>query len=105
MKEKKAPELKQEKKVAKKRKATLKPEDKPIIAENKDQPTIDEIEAIKEEILAHELFNPYALILYNYMRVSSYETNVQLVLSMRESLLKISKINDIILDELKQDMK
>jgi hypothetical protein len=67
------------------------------------QPTPDEIEGIKEEILEHGLLNPYALILYNYMRVSSYETNVQVVLSMRKSMLAITKINQVILDELNEN--
>lgn len=67
------------------------------------QPTEQEIEAIKEDLLEHGLINPYAFILYNYMRKSSYETNVQVVLSMHESLLKITKLNDIILKELNED--
>jgi hypothetical protein len=67
------------------------------------QPTPDEIEGIKEDILENGLLNPYALILYNYMRVSSYETNVQVVLSMRKSMLAITKINQVILDELNEN--
>lgn len=100
MPEKKQPKSKAEKKSPKKGKEKPLQENTPSTQQNIDQPTSEEIEAIKEEILAHGLLNPYALILYNYMCKSTYETNVQLVLSMRESLLKINKINEIILAEL-----
>lgn len=105
MREKKSPKPKQEKKGPKKGTNKPKQETKPTAStqEDKNQPTKEEIEAIKEDMLAHGLLNPYALILYNYMRISSYETNIQVVLSMRESLMKIAKINEIILDELKED--
>jgi hypothetical protein len=122
MREKKLPTPKQEKKAPRKKpsKQEKKPsmaeshpspeENKPSTDESKpstevkiEQPTKEEIEAIKEDILAHGLFNPYALILYNYMRISDYETNIQVVISMRQSLLKIAKINEIILEELKEN--
>lgn len=114
MKEKKPAKPKQEKKTIKQENAPPKVETKPAKPNTKakknskvkpiveSQPTLQEIEDIKEDILEHGLLNPYALILYDYLCKSSYETNVQLVLSMRETLMKIPKINQLILNELKE---
>jgi hypothetical protein len=77
-------------------------EDQPV-QQRDDRPTQQEIEDIKEDILTQGLMNPYALILYQYMQKSTYETNVEVVLSMRESLMNITRINQLILDELKED--
>lgn len=113
MKEKKAPTSKLNKKSLKEEPIKPKVDAKPTksktkpLATSKEKPTIEhpptiqEIEDIKEDILAQGLLNPYALILYHYMCKSSYEINVELVLSMRETWMKISKINQLILDELK----
>jgi hypothetical protein len=66
-------------------------------------PTQEEIEDIQQEILRHGLLNPYALILYKYMRASTYEVNVQVVLTMRGCMEKIDKINQFILDDLEEE--
>jgi hypothetical protein len=121
MKEKQAPKPKAEKKPSKqaikkpeskknKQKAnttqpevTIPKEEISNLPADHDLPTQEEIEDIKQDILKHGLLNPYAFILYNYMQASTYETNIQVVLTMRNSLLKIDKINRIILEELNED--
>lgn len=117
MKEKKPSRPKSEKKSPKEETSknkqaikAIKPKTKPLPISKQEPaiqhpPTNEEIEDMKEDILTYALLNPYALGLYDYMCKSSYETNVQVVLSMRETWIKLTKLNQIIADELKGEQQ
>lgn len=67
------------------------------------KPTPEEIEGIKEHILETEIFNPYAIVVYNLMSRNTYEDNAKLVQSMRHSFMKIEEIRRTIVEQVREE--